>query len=470
MEQRVHHQVGDDLRQGAGLHGHSKFGRDLGDDPDWPFLQIGPQTGEDLLQILGQVQLADLLAGLIDRHLLEATDQLGGAEQVGLQDPGGLAGDAQEVLEIAATHAALAVSDLEGLGGLAQMAGRGHTDADRGVHLMRDASHQVAKCSHPLGLQQRVLCRCKGGLGLPARSDVAADPDVERLAVDLAGVQRQLERKQAAVAPLGQDLAFLAHDPWITGFLELLHMLLVHSRRVTRHEAGDRGADHLLHAPTEDALGRRVEFVHHSGAVDRDHRIGGGVQNGAELALTHGQLPLGGPPLLDLGPQLRGPLLHPRFQLLVQLAQAILGGLRGICDAVEGLADHADLVTAAQSCAAGHGAGQILVGGVDDLRDPARNREVQGEAEQQDGAGDPQRALQGGLTDVGLHRLQALAVVEDDHQDALRGVQMLGVPLGQNDRKDPECTGRLALGQDLPAVALTDPGDIAWADQVELTQ
>ena len=44
------------------------------------------EAEDDFVHVVAQIEPAPLVAGLVDRHLLEAGDQLGGATQVAQQD------------------------------------------------------------------------------------------------------------------------------------------------------------------------------------------------------------------------------------------------------------------------------------------------------------------------------------------------------------------------------------------------
>ena len=106
MSQGVADQIGDDLFQRARVTVQLDVGRDVQLDAVGGVFELGSQGGEQLLDGLAQGKAAAAHAGLIDRHLLEVANQVGGAGGVALQQIDRFAAPVQESVRLRAAQRA----------------------------------------------------------------------------------------------------------------------------------------------------------------------------------------------------------------------------------------------------------------------------------------------------------------------------------------------------------------------------
>ena len=96
------------------------------------------------MQHFGQIKAPALVAGLVDRHLFETTDQLGRAAQIAFDNNGAFLQLAQKTLEDGAFQAVVQIVVQLLFGGL-QRAGNHNGVTDGGVQFVGDAGHQGAQ-------------------------------------------------------------------------------------------------------------------------------------------------------------------------------------------------------------------------------------------------------------------------------------------------------------------------------------
>ena len=127
--------------RGAWITVHRKIRLALDVERDIFFLQRRPQDDENLLDRLAGIKNAPIQITLIDRHLLERLDQVGGAVEIGCQQRGSILDDFEELGQ--ARSLQLAARDIGRERGALALQRRRDRQAgsDRAVDLVRHAGH-----------------------------------------------------------------------------------------------------------------------------------------------------------------------------------------------------------------------------------------------------------------------------------------------------------------------------------------
>jgi len=83
MDHGIDQQIGDDLRDGARIAVQQHIVLALDMDAGLGAFEAWFQAGDDFIQIVVQLEITALFAGLVHRHLLEAMNQIGGFFRIG---------------------------------------------------------------------------------------------------------------------------------------------------------------------------------------------------------------------------------------------------------------------------------------------------------------------------------------------------------------------------------------------------
>ena len=120
-------------------------------------LQLRPQAQQDVGDVVAEREAAPRLAGLVDRDLLEAAHEAGGAIEVELDDAEAFPAFLDEGVELAATNVAACEQRFEPARFLGEMRAGGQCDAQRRVDFVGDTGDQAVQRSMLLGVDQLLL-------------------------------------------------------------------------------------------------------------------------------------------------------------------------------------------------------------------------------------------------------------------------------------------------------------------------
>ena len=119
-------------------------------------------------------------------------------------------------------------------------------------------------------------------LGLAPGADVVQEAGKQTVTAGDHLADRELHRKDRAVAALGLDFAADADDPLLAG-AQIAGEVAVMPLAIGRgHQAADVAADHLLGAIAEHLRGGGVERLDDPGLVDGDQAVGRGIDDRAQ--------------------------------------------------------------------------------------------------------------------------------------------------------------------------------------------
>ena len=176
----------------------------------------------------------------------------------------------------------------------------GRQEPARAVHIIADGGKRLVKLVRQRGghlthraqagnVNQFGLQFLQSRLGLLVLGKVVRESGEVGLAAGLHLADRQMHRKGRSIPALAShDSADTDDVPFARGSIAREIAVMTRPVRIG-HQFADVLADRLLLGIAEQTLGRRAEKLHHAVAVDYDHGVGHGVEDGPKVALARSQ-------------------------------------------------------------------------------------------------------------------------------------------------------------------------------------